>query len=357
MADHLTKKTFWDVKNVSFITATPDCDLLHPESELSEPGDALTETQYLGFNIPEHGINGMFYLWHHPNLGVVSGGAWAWQGVKRHNMQSELFDMIAYVNDSCLVDDLLDYELGGCRVQTIEPLKRHRIQYRDDIRGNHFDIELEAMMPAVVLSTGKHLEQGMRTRGELTLRGRTYPVDSYTVRDRSWGQLRSEQLVDAPPLAWMNCVFDNDFAFGCTAFDDVDSDPEWRETFIIPGGDNVRGGWVYRDGEVVPVLSATKRTVRDPDTLFPLAIDMTITDAAEREYELHGEVTAAANWRVWPNFESAVCSTRWTHGDLVGQGDTQECQWPDYVHAFAGDPTGAIARATSRRTHENVFEK
>jgi hypothetical protein len=137
-------------------------------------------------------------------------------------------------------------------------------------------------------------------------------------------------------------VFDEHFAFGCTAFDDLGGDPEWAGTFEIPGGDNVKGGWVWTGGEPVAVVSAHKRTLRDPDSLFPTSVELTITDAAGREYELHGEVTAAANWRTWHNFESIICSTRWTHRDKVGQGDLQECQWSDYIRAFTGDPYGAI---------------
>ena len=33
-------------------------------------------------NIPEENIHGLTYLWWHPNLGKVSGGIWAFQGIK-----------------------------------------------------------------------------------------------------------------------------------------------------------------------------------------------------------------------------------------------------------------------------------
>ena len=31
-----TTKPFWETKNGSFVVATPDCDLLHPESRTEE---------------------------------------------------------------------------------------------------------------------------------------------------------------------------------------------------------------------------------------------------------------------------------------------------------------------------------
>lgn len=83
----------------------------------------------------------------------------------------------------------------------------------------------------------------LRARGELVLRGKSYEVDSYALRDRSWGQLRTEDQKAAPPMDWMNGVFDDDFCFGCTAFDDEGSDPDWKGILKIPGsGDPVTGG-------------------------------------------------------------------------------------------------------------------
>lgn len=256
-----TKKAFWEAKNTGFLEATPDCDRLHPDAREQEPSPELTETQYLGFNIPEEEIHALCYIWHHPNLGVVTGGAWAWQGVKRHTLQCELFDMLTYVDDECLSGDLHDVELpNGYRSTMLEPLRKFRIRYSDESRKNSFEIEHEAIMEPMVLSTGMHLEQAMKTRGTLRLRGREYEVDGYTVRDRSWGQARREAHLNAPPIAWMTSIFGDDFAFGTTAFDSEDTDPEWKGVMEIPGGDPVRGGWVYRDGELVPVLSAVKRT-------------------------------------------------------------------------------------------------
>jgi hypothetical protein len=127
--------------------------------------------------------------------------------------------------------------------------------------------------------------------------------------------------IEGPGLVTSRCP-------ACDALDDVAGDPEWRDTFQIPGGDNVKGGWVYRDGALVPVVSATTRTYRAPDTLFPISVELTTTDVDGRSYPLRGEVPAAANWRTWHNFESIICLTRST--------------WSDYIRAFTGDPTGAI---------------
>jgi hypothetical protein len=333
--NELTKSAFWEKRNESFAEPDVSQDLLHPETRTTNPHYSLTETQYLGFNIPEHNIHGLAYMWHHPNLGVVTGGVYAWEGIKEHNFQCELFDFVTYMSDDVLKNDLWDYKFeNSYHVQTIEPLKQHRIQYDDPVRGNKFDIHYEAIMPPMVQASGLHIEQAMRTTGSITLRGKEYKLDgSYTVRDRSWGALRSEKHTSAAPLAWMTGIYNESFIFGCTAFDTPELSPDQYPGLIIPGGHNVKGGWVYQNGEMVPVLSARKRTTRDPRTLIAQTVEMELTDSLGRTYDIKGTVQAAANWRTWHNFETWICLVRWEYDGKVFYGDLQECHWTDFVHA------------------------
>ena len=247
-------------------------------------------------------------------------------------------DFVTFMGDDCLKDDLHDFTLdNGYRVTTVEPLKKHRIRYEDKARQNSFDISYEAVMPAMVLASGMHLEQGMKTRGQLVLRGKPYEVNGFTVRDRSWGQLRSEANQFHPPMAWMTCVFGDGsdgrdaFAFGCTAFDNPETDPDWKGLLEVPGGQTVKGGWIYQDGELTPVVSAVKKTRRNAETLFPESVEMTLTDAKGRRFDIRDEIIAAADWRTWHNFDSIICLTRWTCGNRVSHGDSQECHWSEYI--------------------------
>jgi hypothetical protein len=260
MSTETHEKAFWEEKNTSFLTATPDCDLLHPEFKDLNPSPSLTETQFFGFSVPEENIHALTYLWHHPNLGVVSGGAWVWQGIKSHLLQSELFGWTHFMSDDVLTNDLWEYKFdNGYHVQSIEPLKKHRLRYIDEARSNSFDIEVEALMEPMLLQTGMHFEQAVRARGELTLRGKTYQVDCTHVRDRSWGQSRSEAHAPTPPIDWMTGVFNDNLMFGCTAYDDPDLDPDWKGHLQVPGGDPTKGGWVRRDGELIPIVATRKR--------------------------------------------------------------------------------------------------
>lgn len=329
-----TQRAFWETANEGFLDPDPAHDLLHLDAVAAQPHPALTETQYFGFNIPEENLQGLAYMWLHPNLKTVSGGAYVWTGIKEHNFECELFDFVNYMDSGDVFhNDLLDYTLeNSYHVETLEPLKRHRIRYEDPLRQNSFDIKYEAIMPPMVLSSGLHLEQAMRTTGTVTLRGKEYILTgSYNVRDRSWGALRPEQHTSAPPMGWMTGIYDESFIFGCTAFDTPELSPDSYPGLEIPGGSNVKGGWIYRDGRFTPVVSVRKRTTRNPKTLIPQIIAMELTDAMGRDYDIQGEVVAAAGWRTWHNFEVFICLVRWEHEGQVFYGDLQECQWMEFV--------------------------
>lgn len=333
MTAELGSKAFWDEKNTSFIAATPDCDLLHPQFRTGNPSPALSETQYFGFSVPEQDIHAMTYLWHHPNLGVATGGAWAWRGRKTDVLQSELFAWTAFADDGMLASDLWDYQFdNGYHVETLEPLRRHRLRYSDTARGNAFDIETEALMEPMVLETGLHFEQAIRVRGTLTLRGDTYDVDCTNIRDRSWGQSRSEAHAPTPPMDWMTGVFGDDFIFGATAFDDPDLDPDWKGNLALPGGDATKGGWVLREGRLIPVVRVRKVTRRDTSTLMPISVEALITDAHGGEYRIEGHVVAANRISAWPTMNTWVCLTRWECDGRICHGDLQEVQWHDFTH-------------------------
>jgi len=337
MTTEIHEKAFWEEKNESFLTATPDCDLLHPQFKEANSSPSLTETQFFGFSVPEENIHALTYLWHHPNLGVVSGGAWVWQGVKSHLLQSELFGWTHFMDDAVLAKDLWEYKFdNGYHVQTIEPLKKHRLRYADEARSNAFDIEVEALMEPMLLQTGMHFEQAMRARGELTLRGKTYQVNCTHVRDRSWGQSRSEQHLPSPPIDWMTGVFNDDFMFGCTAYDHPDLNPDWKAHFQVPGGDPTKGGWVRRDGELIPIVATRKRVQNNYTTLMPTTVEMLMTDATGRDYEIRGEVVAGNRIGMWPTMDTWICSARWECEGQVCHGDLQQVQWHDYIRQFLG---------------------
>lgn len=326
---------FYMTRNRGAGSYDPRHELLHPESKQHISGDTLTETQYFGFNIPEKQIHGLTYCWWHPNLGTVSGGVWAFQGIKPHSLACELFDWRPNMSERALANDLHDYTLDmGLRSRIIEPGKRFHVQYEDASRGNRLDIQFDAVMPVFMFGDNRHFEQTMKTRGELTLRGKTYAVNGYCVRDRSWGALRAEHPEHAPPVTWMSCAFDDDFSFCCSAFDHPELNPEWAGLFEFPAERASIGGYVRRDGETFEIVGCRKRTVHNARTLYPESIRMTLTDSSGREYEITGTIIAACSFTQWQNMSVPLCLARWECNGRVGYGDVQDVQWSDYIYAM-----------------------
>jgi hypothetical protein len=134
----------------------------------------------------------------------------------------------------------------------------------------------------------------------------------------------------------MTGVFSENFMFGCTAYDHPDLEPDWAGHLQVPGGDPTKGGWVYRDGELIPVVSTRKRVGHDFSTLVPTNAEMVMMDATGHEYQIRGEVVAANRLAVWPNMDTWVCLARWECEGQVCYGDLQQVQWHDYVRQFLG---------------------
>lgn len=311
-------------------------ELLHPAENKAFSGDSLSETQYFSISVPEENIHGLIYCWHRPNLKIVTGGVWIWQGVKKSHLTSELFDFKTYMNDSVLANDLYKYRFeNGLGVEVIEPAKCFHVTYADDARGNALDLHYVAATPLVKFGDGAHFEQGMRVEGELKLRGKSYQVKCFNVRDRTWASMRSEISQPIPPVSWMTCAFSEDFYFGIIAYDHPELHPDWAGIFDFPAEKVLKSGWIYRDGELLEVVSCRKLTTHDGASLFPTEVRLEITDNKGKTYHIKGTAMAASNWSAWLNCDVVISLYRWECDGLVGHGDLQEARWTDYLYALS----------------------
>lgn len=311
-------------------------ELLHPEATI--PGDSLTETWAYLWYIPEERIYCQIHIWVHPNLGVVTAGIGVAQGHKNSMLSAELLDVPAFVSAANLGDGSDMRFPNSLHVKIIEPFKRMHITYDDPARGNALDLVVTDFSPPVMRGNEKHFEQATHNKGRLTLRGKSYAIDSYGIRDRSWGQLRPESLLPCPPYTWMTGVFPQQkLSWNFAAFDDPDRDPDWKGLFDVSRDEMVHDAWVCVDGALSRVTNASKITRRDPVTLRPLSHEINFTDRWGRDYAITGKIIATLPWTGWPNMFAWLGLTEWTLDGAVGYGDTQECQWGDYTHALRRD--------------------
>src|SRR5829696_418698 len=245
---------------------TPEHDRLHPVG--SDKPD-WTETTWWSFNVPDRALAGWLYIQMRPNLGVATGGAFVYDPSGTTAWDIPYY---AYANFTPLPRplDLRDVAFGnGVSVRVLEPGLRYELGYRfRDQEDFVADLLFEGLTPPIPLLPGEppftgssHYDQTGRVTGTLRLHGETIPVDSFAVRDRSWG--RRPELLGRRPGDRAG------YAFGT-----VDE----REAFLAftapPAADplgnveHLTGGWLLREGALRRLASAERRVVRDPATGF-----------------------------------------------------------------------------------------
>jgi hypothetical protein len=329
-----TDRPFYASQNTGIGTVVPADDLLHPKLNSEVEADTATETQYFGFGVPGQQIHGMGYLWHHPNLQVVSGGVFVWKGHSRYMPDAEICDYRAFMRDTALAGDLHDYRLdNGYGVRVVEPLQTLHMSYEDTTRNNSVALDFNAIAPPVMYGDGRHFEQPMRVSGDLVLAGRHYDVNCYTIRDRSWGRSRTEDHMSLPPITWTTGIFGDDFGFNCTVFDQAENNAQAAAAPTMPKENTVSGGWILRDGAVSRVVEVDKKIRRDPQTGLPLEIDLRLTPEEGQPIEVHGTLEATFPWSCWPNMMLLLGQMRYECEGRVAYGDIQDGYWHDYLRS------------------------
>ena len=329
-------KPFFLAQNTALGVARAEDDLLHPEQNALVADSSATETQYFGFSVGEEHIHGIGYLWHHPKLKTLTGGIYAWRGIKPNLIYSELVDVRTHMSDAALANDLHDYRLdNGYGVRVVEPLQRHHLRYEDTARQQRVDLHYQALQAPVMFGDGKHFEQPMKVTGELVLRGKRYEVNCYNLRDRSWGKPRQEMHQPFPPYSWVSAVFSPSFSLNVGLFDQADNNPELTGAFALPRERTLAGGWLHRDGKLARLVQADKRVVRTPEMLWPERIELDLVDELGRMVQLRGQMHAANAWPLGGNINFTICLIRWECEGQVTWGDCQEGIWTDYLNAYS----------------------
>jgi hypothetical protein len=303
-------------------------DLLHKPTSNEY---SWTETNYFGFHLPDKRMNGEVYVWLHPNLKVASSGVYVWQGIKKNQLAAEYFDYRHFLPFP--KGDLDDYELvNGLKIKTLEPLKKYRVDYVDEARKTEVHFIWEAIMPPEPYASGMHFDQAGKVDGTLILKGEEHKIDSFHTRDHSWGPRQEFPRVGIPPFAWVTGIFDRDFAFHITGFDEP-----VPKALQYPGkdaGGRLEAGYVFRNGTTRKLLSAVKKTERGEDGLQPSKVYIELTDEQNNSYSIRGEVTALLPWHTWPNMLVFMCQTRWECEGKIGWGHVQDISQNDYVNQF-----------------------
>jgi hypothetical protein len=318
----------------------PEDDLLHPQH--AKPGETLSETWLYMWYVPEANISCFAYVWVHPNLNVLSSGLTAFQGLKNHHLEAELFDYRAFLPASIVQEDGNGRDIrvpNGMRIHIEQPLEHIHLSYDDPARGNAVDVVMRAASPPIMRESRLHFDQVLHTQGRMRLRGREYRIDGYGLRDRSWGELRPEASYPIPPYGWMTGTFPaSRISWHVCAHDSPSTQPDWAGRMSVDEERLFKDGWIYRDGKPIRLRSCVQSTVRDPHLQRPLSHRMQLVDLEGREYAIRGTVVASLPWSSWPNMRAHVALVRWEMNGEVGWGDSQESQSGDYIRAVSVNP-------------------
>jgi hypothetical protein len=299
-----------------FSEPTPEAESLHREAP--DAHHALSETSYLGFNVPEAGIDCMVYHWFHPRLQVMSGGILLYQGYKAVAGQGEYVD---YRNFLPYPDQIGDIHYPtGIHVKVVEPLKALDIDFASRDGTVRFELACRAIMPVAERADRTHFVQAMRCEGELLLNGTRHAIDSFHTRDRSYSQIRPEDPYPIAPTTWGAAVFGEDLAFHFVGADSGELTEE-----------HLRWGYVWNHGELRRPVRMRKHTMRADDRMTPIGATIELEDDAGEKYLLEGRGIANLPMSFWPNMMTHLMLTEYRLGDRIGHGDYQDVQFGHWL--------------------------
>src|SRR5262249_51220211 len=157
----------------------------------------------------------------------------------------------------------------------------------------------EAVMPAQAASMAeleaggiRHFDQPGRMTGTVRLDGEQLDIDCYSLRDRTWGHQRFDQL---PP---------GDYLWAIASPTD-----NWHAITLEdrPGGpDRVVDGYLVRDGIVAPLVSGSREVVARRSGR-PTHILFEAVDNLGRHIEAEGRPRNNLHFTGWPGQFTYFC--------------------------------------------------
>jgi hypothetical protein len=230
--------------------------------------------------------------------------------------------------------NLLDYQLAnGLRVRCTEPNKVWDVNYSDPAAGLELHFRYTALMDAYDINdpgmdpmvAGRdmdktwghayagHFDQTGRYEGEIILRGRTTPIDCVSTMDHSWG-IRAERQTSR--LSWQHAHVSPDLAIHVICDFDTNAGPD------APSAQTMTHGYVLDHGKVYGLKAGEGTTERRG--FYPERIHLSVTDSADRTWELEGEALTTFPWQAWPGTVGHNSLLRWTVDGQVGYGECMD---------------------------------
>lgn len=278
------------------------------------------ESCWFSFSIPERGIHGMVYYFFRPNMRLMMGGPILWDNSGVHPGDCLYFDWhhIQTIPPGAQKFDFTSQT--SLSVEVVKPREQYRLRY--DANGFAMDLlwtaiaEPHHFLGMEITATGQsaenrmHLEQMGRAAGRIVHNGQIYEIDSFALRDTSWGR-RQTDSVKRGSYFW--AIASHQTAFHAQTIGEGDEQ-------------GVVGGFLMLDGKV-STLAGGKRVVTKMGRLTPDIFRLTIEDQLGRTAEIEARSSTHLMFNGFPR-----CQVVWSllHADfgsgVTGWGDLQEFQ-------------------------------
>lgn len=299
---------------------------LHPGSDHPH----WNESAWFGATIPERTATLYVYFYHRPNMALSAGGIKIWDpsGSTEYDCLGYDYNRTQRLPDGV---DMFDFALdNGLSVEMVEPFTHFRITHRGALQA---DLEWRAATSpsafgqnagldgwtstADGLTTG-HYQQMGRLTGTVTVDGDTIPIDTGSIRDRSWGP-RDASAARRMELLWCCASAENHFAVVTVSAEPPDDDP------VLGTTDPVAFGYYTRDGVRGLVTGGSSRVHERGSDLRSRHVTLTAHDDQGRTLEAEGRGVNALVWPVYDRTYQVSAGTRWTFDGISYQGEDWTC--------------------------------
>ena len=219
----------------------------------------------------------------------------------------------------------------------MEPLTTYAVRYNDP-GALEVDLTFQAIMApnlhpdgVVPFLKGAHFDQAGHVTGTMVLHGEKIPIDCYSVRDRSWGpRPQGRPKPKARVANESKPAGTGAGSFGGVGYSFCAAGPgEAWLTYAVPGPEvePISCGFLLRGGEYGHILAGERRVTFDPQTGWPLSIELEAVDEFDRRLSVRGDAVSR-HWR--GHGGDSLMQWRWDDG-VQGFGEDQSyfsrAQW------------------------------
>jgi hypothetical protein len=276
------------------------------------------ESVWFSVSIPEQRIHGMIQYYFRPNMGMLNGGPVLWDssGQFQWNCLYYNWSHLQGVTPGAEKFDMT--ARNSLTVKVLEPLTRYKIDYGKE--GFVLDLTWEAVGPVHELVTGDpgqkatasfHIEQPGRMKGTIHRHGESFAVDSFSMRDTSYGAREYESL--AYGGYFWGIAEGSSFHALCMGEKDV----------VYGREANCIGGYIMKDGEMASLVSG-KRRVLEFGQFGPSKVEFEGADKLGRTMRVTGTIDPGLVFTGYTDHSVVWSLAEWEWDGATLWGDNQE---------------------------------